>query len=166
MVDVRQVRPDEWELMKAIRLHALSDSPEAFCTTHDEAALFADDVWIERASTDPEKDESTTFLAFDGTDAVGLAVGVLRDDSDLDVVSVFVEPGHRGMGIAGELMAMVEAWARRRGAVHAFLDVEFGNAPARGFYERLGYLPTGKQEPYPVRDWLRKVELSKSLELV
>lgn len=163
MTDLRQSRPHDWPLLKAIRLRALLDSPDAFCATYDEAISFGDEVWIERSSVDPAEGTSTSVLAFDGEVVVGLAVGVLCDDHRLDVVSVFVIPSHRGSGIARELMEVVEAWGRARGAQDAVLDVEASNERASSFYAALGYLPTGRRETYPGRVWLHRVELTKSL---
>ncbi len=163
MVDIRHVRPQDWESLKAIRLLSLSDSPEAFCTTYEEAASYANDVWIKRASVDPVGGSSVSVIAMDGADAVGMAVGMLCDDGALDVVSVFVAPEHRGTRIAQELMATVETWGRGQGADRAVLEVEAGNQRAGAFYARLGYLPTGKRETYAGRFWLQRVELTKSL---
>lgn len=162
-VEVRQAEPQDWERLKAIRLRGLLDSPEAFCTTYEEAVALKDVVWMERSSADPLDASSVSFLAFDGEEAVGLAVGVLCADDQLDVVSVFVIPGHRGTGVAQDLMAMVESWGRGRGACDAVLDVESGNQRAGSFYANLGYLPTGKRETYPGRVWLHRLVLTKSL---
>ena len=163
MVDIRHARTRDWESLKAIRLQALTDSPDAFCTTYEEAASYDDEVWIGRASVDPAGGTSVSLLAFDGDVTVGMAVGVLCKDSALDVVSVFVVPDHRGTGIAQELMEIVEAWGRERGADRSVLDVEVGNEQAGAFYASLGYLPTGRRQTYPGRFSLQRVELTKSL---
>lgn len=163
MVDIRHVRPQDWELLKSIRLQALADSPEAFCVTYEEAASYGDDVWIERSSATPSEGASASIVAMDGALIVGLAVGVLCDDRSLDVVSVFVDPEHRGDGTAQKLMDVIEAWGIDRGAERSILDVEAGNDRAGTFYAKLGYTPTGKRETYPGRVWLHRVELAKSL---
>jgi ribosomal protein S18 acetylase RimI-like enzyme len=163
MVEVRHTRSEDWERLKAIRLLALLDSPDAFCETYDEAAGCGDEVWIERSSVDPVEGTSMSILAFDRGEVVGLAVGVLCGNRRLDVVSVFVVPARRGSGIAHDLMDMVEAWGRARGAHDAVLDVEANNERASSFYAALGYLPTGRRETYPGRVWLHRLELTKSL---
>jgi ribosomal protein S18 acetylase RimI-like enzyme len=163
MAELAHTRPEDWELLKAIRLRGLLDSPDAFCTTYDEAVGYEDAVWSEWSSADPADGESASFLALDGEAPVGLAVGVLCDEHRLDVVSVFVIPSHRGTGIAQGLMQMVEAWGRSRGVREAVLDVEASNRRAGSFYERLGYVPTGRRETYPTRMWLHRVELMKPL---
>ncbi|GMQ93797.1 MAG: hypothetical protein BMS9Abin12_1277 [Acidimicrobiia bacterium] len=163
MVEVRSIRPSDWKSLKAIRLEALTDSPDAFCTTYEEASGYDDSVWIDRASVEPVAGTSMSVLAFDAGETVGLAVGVLCDDGVLDVVSVFVAPQYRGSPTAQELMTAVETWGVERGAVRAVLDVEAGNQRASAFYARLGYMPTGRRETYPGRVWLQRVELNKVL---
>ena len=163
MAVLRHTRPEDWELLKEIRLRGLLDSPDAFCVTYDEAVGYDDEVWIHRSSADPQYGESASFLALDGEEPVGHAVGVLCDEHRLDVVSVFVIPSHRGTGIAQELMQMVEEWGRARGAGCAVLDVEASNRRAGSFYEHLGYAPTGRRETYPGRVWLHRPELTKSM---
>jgi ribosomal protein S18 acetylase RimI-like enzyme len=163
MVEVRHARHEDWELLKEIRLRALIDSPDAFCVTYDEAAGYGDDVWIERSSAEPGEGSSASFLAIDRDEVVGMSVGILCDERRIDVVSLFVTASHRGTGLAQELMNMVEAWGRARGAYDAVLDVEAGNQRAGSFYANLGYLPTGRRETYPGRVWLHRVELAKTL---
>ena len=120
-------------------------------------------MWIERCSVDPELSASVSVIAVDGDQAVGLAVGVLRGDGDMDVFSVFIMPEHRGIGVAQGLMAMIEDWGGARGASRAVLEVEGNNDRARAFYAGFGYLPTGATEAYPGRIWLQKIELAKPL---
>lgn len=160
MVEVRAVRPDEWKSLKSVRLRALRDSPDAFCTTYVEAAAYGDEVWIDRAGAESN---SMSFVAIDREEFVGLAVGVMCDDGVLDVVSVWVDPRHRGAGIAARLMSAVEDWGTALGAAAARLDVEAGNERAGEFYAKLGYTSTGVRETYPGRTWLHRVMLRKDL---
>ncbi len=120
-------------------------------------------MWIERCSVVPKLSASVSVIAVEGDETVGLAVGALRDDGDMNVFSVFIMPGHRGIGIAQDLMAMIEGWGRTRGADRAVLEVEGDNDRARAFYAGFGYLPTGATEAYPGRVWLQRVELAKPL---
>ena len=163
MVEIRHARSDDWELLKAIRLEALRESPDAFCTTLDEASEHGDAVWMERSSADPVASASVSILALDAEVPVGVAAGILCDESKLEVLSLFVKPRYRGTGLARDLMNMVEAWARTRGAKRVILDVEAGNDRAGVFYAHIGYQPTGKRETYPGRIWLHRLELEKSL---
>ncbi|HZQ37096.1 MAG TPA: GNAT family N-acetyltransferase, partial [Dehalococcoidia bacterium] len=52
-MEIRAVRPDEAALLRDVRLRALADAPEAFLTTLDEALAYPEQVWRERAATQP-----------------------------------------------------------------------------------------------------------------
>lgn len=50
---VRRIRPYEWHLLRALRLHALADAPMAFGSTLFEEEAFPESVWRERAAGEP-----------------------------------------------------------------------------------------------------------------
>lgn len=58
------------------------------------------------------------------------------------VEDVVVEDAWRGRGVGRRLMGALEAWAAVRGATRLQLLADRGNAPALGFYARLGWRPT------------------------
>jgi acetyltransferase len=60
-----------------------------------------------------------------------------------EVQKVMVLPSHRRRGIARQLMAALEAEARRRGLWLLFLDTSDSHAGARAFYEALQYVYVG-----------------------
>ena len=55
--------------------------------------------------------------------------------------SLIVERGWRGHGIARRLIGAGLAWARRRGATQARLEMAFGNRGARALYASFGFTP-------------------------
>ena len=57
--------------------------------------------------------------------------------------AVRVFPPLQGAGLGGALMAEAEALAEARGAEAVEVGVEWDNAGARRFYDRLGYRPVG-----------------------
>jgi ribosomal protein S18 acetylase RimI-like enzyme len=50
-----------------------------------------------------------------------------------------VEVSNRHCGLGRRMMREAESWLRARGAVKLHLMIRHTNAPARGFYHRLGY---------------------------
>ncbi len=58
------------------------------------------------------------------------------------VEDVVVEASGRGRGVGRLLVRALEAWARARGATRLQLLADRENAPALGFYARLGWRPT------------------------
>lgn len=64
-----------------------------------------------------------------------------------EVQKLFVLRGARGQGIASELMATVEAYAREHGRSLLFLDTQVGSAAER-LYTKLGWSKAGEIPRY------------------
>jgi GNAT superfamily N-acetyltransferase len=62
---------------------------------------------------------------------------------DDEVEQVYVAAAHRGSGVADELLADAERRIREGGHRRAWLAVVAGNALARRFYERRGWVDDG-----------------------
>jgi ribosomal-protein-alanine N-acetyltransferase len=74
---------------------------------------------------------------------------------ELQVMDVSVLPAWRRRGLAGRLLRLACARARRRGASRALLEVRAGNAGAIALYEGLGFVRRGTRRAYygqPVED--------------
>lgn len=133
---VRRVPSEEWETIRAARLQALRDSPHAFASSHAEEVIRPDDWWIEGAH------RLAWFVAEEDGMIVGLVAGMPLGDTP-EIISMWVEPGHRGTGVAEDLVGAVVAWAKTEGARGLCLAVAQDNDRARRFYERVGFVPTG-----------------------
>ena len=57
-------------------------------------------------------------------------------------------PGHRGKGIAKELMALITNWAKAQGSTAMMLEVKTDNVDAIGLYESLGYVKLNIRNNY------------------
>lgn len=62
---------------------------------------------------------------------------------DDEVEQVFVAARHRGTGVADALMTEAERQVKANGHSKAWLAVVAGNARARAFYQRLGWVDEG-----------------------
>jgi GNAT superfamily N-acetyltransferase len=58
------------------------------------------------------------------------------------VEDVVVREDFRGKGLGRALLDAVLAWAQTQGALRAQLLADLDNAPALGFYDRVGWQPT------------------------
>jgi len=65
------------------------------------------------------------------------------------MVSMWVAPAHRGRGVGKQLVNAILDWARSKHAQTLCLMVTSNNEVALRFYQRLGFVRTGKTEPYP-----------------
>lgn len=139
---VRRLGPEEWRLLREIRLRALADAPYAFGSTRDEEAAREDEWWVTSVAT------LGWFVAMNGREASGVIAAIPRDGSgDHHVISTWVASERRGSGVAHQLVAAVVAWACDQGASGLVLDVAEDNPRARRFYERAGFVATGAAKP-------------------
>jgi ribosomal protein S18 acetylase RimI-like enzyme len=147
MVMVREVHADEWELLRDVRLAALREAPDAFGSTYAREAPFTEQQWRDRLSS-----RAVTFLAFAAEpgsgEPAGLA-GVYEHDGAAELVSMWVRPAARGLGIGQILVEAAADWAKARDHGALYLWVTETNAAARGLYERCGFTPTGERQPLP-----------------
>ena len=56
-----------------------------------------------------------------------------------DIMTIAVKPEFRRLGIAKELIARLESWAKARGAIAMMLEVDVSNSDAISLYANLGY---------------------------
>jgi ribosomal protein S18 acetylase RimI-like enzyme len=148
-LEVRRLRPEEWELLRAVRLRALADSPLAFGATHAQESALTEADWRERAARSGAGEEHVVFLAqSDGSAPSGMAMGALEDgDATLaHLWALWVAPEARGAGAATALIQAVAGWARARGRARLRASLADGNDAAARLYRRLRFAPTGERE--------------------
>lgn len=134
---IRAVTEDDWEILKAIRLAALLDSPTAFGLSYATAAAYTETQWRDRASnrTQPE-----FLLALAGTLPVGLVGDVVSPTLEYNLIAMWVHQEYRGTGIANRLVDEVKARAIARGHTSVVLSVSQDNTRAAAFYRAQGFV--------------------------
>lgn len=151
-------------IFKDVRLRALLDSPTAFSSTFAKESTLTDDDWVARVAQ-WSSGTSTTYLALDTGRACGIASGMLdqSDPSRAHLLSMWVAPTHRRMGIGRSLVEAVLAWARAKNVQTMQLLVTSNNDPAIQFYRRLGFTLTGNAATYANDPALKDYEIIRSL---
>ncbi len=161
MVVVRTATIEEWQVLRDIRLAALRDAPNAFGSTYAEQAASVEADWRRRIS------RGGTFFAYvpeiDGTEPAGLVGGFQEKPATVELVSLWVRPRARGLGVGDALVAAVIHWARARNATSVHLWLTEMNHRARTLYERCGFSPTGERQPLPSNPSIREVGMIRSL---
>jgi ribosomal protein S18 acetylase RimI-like enzyme len=159
MVMVRVVGEDDWEQARDVRLAALSEAPYAFGSTYAREAPFTEEQWRGRLSS-----RSVTFFAElpDRGEPAGLA-GVYEEDGLADLVSMWVRPSARGLGVGEALVTAAADWAKTRDHDALYLWVTETNPAARKLYERLGFIPTGERQPLPSDPSLQEIRMRREL---
>jgi ribosomal protein S18 acetylase RimI-like enzyme len=157
---IARLRPGEGARLRAVRLRALADEPDAFGSTLADAERRSAEDWEAQLEALP------TFVWHEGDADVGMVRGAPHDaDPEAGyLISMWVAPEARGRGVGGALIAEVIAWARGRGLRRLVLDVGAHNGSARRLYERAGFVPTGTTGALPPpRDRLPEVEMALDL---
>jgi len=162
-VKIKRLDVGDGERLRAIRLRALRDTPDAFETTVEEAAARPFDSW------DRQLDQLETFVATEGGRDVGLVRGMRHDhfgDAGY-LISMWVAPEARRQGIGSALIDAVALWAKTQGFNRLLLDVGETNLPAIALYTRKGFAPNGEVGTLPPpRDHVREIRLVMQLERV
>lgn len=142
---IERLAEHQWSRLRATRLAALKDAPDAFGSTYEACLAWPPARWQEQLRTLP------TFVAVaDGTD-VGMVRGaeVEHELSLAYLISMWVAPQARRQGVGAALVDAVVDWALSLAKTDLYLDVRHHNQAATALYERKGFHPTGKTTPAP-----------------
>ena len=126
----------------------LREEAAYFSTRYEDAVREPDTVWQARTA---EAAKAWTRCSSSPRTAAGCSAssaafaGSIR--SEVQLVSLWVDPTRAGVGVARSLIRAVASWARDRGAGGVVLFVQEANAPGRALYLRAGFRPTGDREP-------------------
>jgi len=153
---VRAAVPGDEPILRALRLEALAEAPDAFGSTYEReiARSVADwGKWLTPGVT--------LILEDDGTPR-GLVAGVRDvDPAVVHLMAMWVHPALRGSGAADVLVAEHLAWARGVGADRIRLAVISTNHRARRLYQRHGFRATGIETVKD--DGRRELEMVRSI---
>jgi GNAT superfamily N-acetyltransferase len=146
-MNIRRIKPDEWALLRDMRLRALRDAPEAFGQTYENAAAEPELEWRSAARAASSGDRRAWFFARPDGPAVeagspgdlGMVQARRRPPDDCLVFSMWVAPEARRGGVGRELIQAAADWARSWGGRRIVLWVTGVNESAMRFYERVGF---------------------------
>jgi GNAT superfamily N-acetyltransferase len=160
---IRSIRPEEWPAVKELRLAALQDPVAhlAFLETYEAAVAKPDSFWQERTVSGAEGAEDVQQIVAETSDGTwaGTVTVLMEEAGTTDwaglpverrqghLVGVFVRPQHRGTGLTKALFDAGLEWAWTHGAERVRLIVHEDNERARGFYRKMGFVPSGVTVP-------------------
>ena len=139
-VTIRRIESADWSALRAIRLDALTDAPEAFGSTLQGALRLSARQWRHKVAT------TVYFLAERDGAVVGMVSGGFNDNHPGThwLYGMYVAPAARGSEAAQLLVRAVVEWARGDGAHEIYLHVASGVPRARAFYLKNGFTLTGE----------------------
>jgi len=142
--DIKLLGPEEWPVLRDIRLRALRESPESFLSSYEREVSFGSERW--RA----EFARGEWSIGFIDTAPVGL-LGTTRElDTPADqcyLEYMWVAPEFRRSGLAHSLLEVVLGRVRNNGVNTVFLWVLDGNTPAEQLYKSIGFVSTSQRQP-------------------
>ena len=153
-ITLRAISAEDKDLYRETRLRALQDTPSAFGSTYAREAAFTDAEWQQRTAN-LASGRAVGYLALDLGIDVDLACGLIAAlpseeiPNCFTVVSMWVAPTHRRLGVGTLLIDRIKKWAESRNAHELRLMVTGNNPSAMDFYLRNGFHPTGHTGPYP-----------------
>lgn len=139
---------DEWCDWRALRLAALKESPDAFGSTFEEWSGPSDTEQRWRGYFD---EQGVNIVAELDGERVGLVrAAPLVGTSEVELMSLWVDPVARGLGIGSKLIAAVARWAGTTFPDYTLrLSVRKTNLPARALYAREGFIEVGPDPEDP-----------------
>ncbi|MBA2275659.1 MAG: GNAT family N-acetyltransferase [Chloroflexi bacterium] len=147
-IHVRRIRPDDGPLLRGLRLRSLSDAPDAFGQSLQDAVARPDAEWSAEARAATDGARRAWFIAEapasepEPAAPVGLVLVRRRPPDVALVFSMWVDSRVRRGGVGRALIDTAERWAGSWGAERIVLWVVAGNEPAIRFYQRLGFMVT------------------------
>jgi ribosomal protein S18 acetylase RimI-like enzyme len=137
---IRRAEPEDWEVVRDIRLRMLREEPDVYASEYQTEAQFEPGLWKQRLAT------AASYLAFDDDQAlVGMATGLQTGDGDTYVVGMYVAPETRGSGCAHQLLDAIADLAIRRHGKRLLLEVAESNIRATRSYRSYGFVETGRR---------------------
>ncbi len=157
-VTVRRLFEDEWSVLAALRLAALREAPSAFGSTLERELAFDEATWRSRCTSscyllaevrgEPAGMAAVTVLAGEPPGVVTFGEAP-PPGAEFHLVSMWVDPRHRGQGVAGSLIEKAAGAARQAGATSLQLCVVEENEPAVRAYEKAGFAHSGRRACLP-----------------
>ena len=115
-VYIKQLKWDDWQDYKSIRLHALKEHPGVYFADYDETVKLPDSFWQEPL----DSDHAVVFGIYDGDNMIGLAgVFTWREDPTGKTAIFamdFIHRDYRGKGLTKLLYQARLEWVRARTA--------------------------------------------------
>jgi hypothetical protein len=87
LIRIRSLTSDDWQILRAVRLRSLQDSPQAFTSTYGQESEFDEATWREQT------EGCQWFVAYDGDQSVEIAAGVpgwTNDPTKRELIGMWV----------------------------------------------------------------------------
>lgn len=149
-MEIRAAEPDDWPNLRAVRLRALHDAPDAFGSTIESEAENDEDRWRSWTTGWDGAADQALFASVESEAWLGIALGVRwsGEPGTANLYAMWVDPAHRRRGAGRALVDAVVSWAGAFPEVRQVrLAATVSNPDAITFYERCRFADTGERMP-------------------
>jgi ribosomal protein S18 acetylase RimI-like enzyme len=158
--EVVPLQPDQWQVLKRLRLAALADAPDAFSPLLAEVVAQPDSYWRAWAGrlAAPERN---IFVVRHEEDYVGLAGASVDEQGVGHVGAVWLDPAYRGRGASRALIGATCDFLDAAGATRTLLTATETSLAAIALYRSFGFELTGNAEPLRPGSHLSNLEMAR-----
>jgi ribosomal protein S18 acetylase RimI-like enzyme len=148
-LNVRGLEAGQGPLYRELRIAALRDAPYAFGSRLEDVLATDPAAFDESARRFAGSESTTSFVLYSNDEPVGLIGAFFEDSAERRafVCALWVRPAVRHLRGGELLVSTAVSWLEQRGARSVYAWVADANARARIFYEHLGFIVTGLQQP-------------------
>jgi GNAT superfamily N-acetyltransferase len=154
---VRGLEAGQGPLYRELRIAALRDAPYAFGSRLEDVLATDPASFDESARRFARSESTTSFVLYSDDEPVGLIGAFFENSVETSaedsaqcrafLCALWVRPAVRHLRGGELLVSTAVSWLERRGAKSVYAWVADANARARIFYEHLGFIVTGLQQP-------------------
>lgn len=146
-IEIVPITVEQWGDLKRLRIAALTEAPDSFSPTAEEARSHDDAYWQRGAKRAAEAEGFEMFIVRRGGEGMGLA-SAQRDVAGVGHIgAMWVDPSLRGRGVGARLFDAAVGHLRKLGCDTIELSVTETNAAAIALYQSRGFVLTGESEP-------------------
>lgn len=152
---LHRVVPEDWASHRALRLDMLEADPGAFWADPHEARARDEETWREEIRgprVHLQARRSGEVLGGIALLPEGYTPEQAIPEDRAHIVSLWVRPEARGLGVSRLLLAGVAQLALELGRPCLHLDVDSDNTAAQSLYLHLGFTATGARDPREGRE--------------
>ena len=143
-IHIRPFEPDEWELLKNMRLHALQSSPGVYCGTYEDSVSREDQSWKDLT----ESETACAFGLFDQDKLIGITgVFTMENPEHCFMGMTFIIPEYRQQGLTQLLYKARIDWALKQDHFKKIIiSHRADNEPSRRAIIKHGFQHTGEEK--------------------
>lgn len=165
-ITIVQLTPDDWRVLRDIKLRSLEAEPVAFEDQEEGLARYrtrTEAGW--RDKLDWRTSSTISVFACGGEDFVGMVSAIVYEERKRALVQhMYVDADYRGRKIGKQLMEDLIGKLENRGDIEkAELTVVKDQTPARKLYESLGFVETGRHWALRGNETFMEIDMEKDL---